>query len=98
MEHDAVNPDAESQYASPPPFHLGVAGMIPTARVGQAHSYRARSASKLPFTARIERAQFHRARSASKKDGWLFPIPSLLKDQPRLRHISHRDRHQLPPA
>src|SRR6476660_1022994 len=51
MEYDADNPDAELTL----PFHLGVAGMIPTARVGRAHSYRARSASKwivpaIPFS------------------------------------------------
>src|SRR5882762_1324999 len=33
-----------------------------------------------------------------QRDRPSYPLLSLLKDQPRLRHIPHRDRHQLPPA
>src|SRR6267143_7180595 len=33
-----------------------------------------------------------------QRDRPSHPLLSLLKDQPRLRHISHRDRHQFPPG
>jgi len=33
-----------------------------------------------------------------QRDRPSHPLLSLLKDQPRLGHIPHRDRHQLPPA
>ena len=43
-ENGFLNRGLEAQVY--PYFSLGVAGMIPTARVERAHSYRARSASK----------------------------------------------------
>src|SRR6185295_10613476 len=56
---------------------------------------------RVPRAGRRPGCPFHpseAARCASTEDHQPPSPPSFLKDQPRLRHIPHRDRHQFPPT
>jgi hypothetical protein len=85
----------------PPHFSSGAASLSFTARIERGPS--------LPYSHLVRVSEvnsdcgrrtttFRSGGSGSKGIASLTRTSLFLKDQSRLRHITHRDRHQLPPA